>query len=193
MLVAYKLPVLVDTSHFHRILSVVGILIIQAGIFETQGLGLFVRQGDLCQFGDRGRDECFLIVGRHIFAVAPNGSQCNVETGIDGAYLFRVERNHTVDSSEIQFSVRLLAGGGVVELVDGQSVGRGISVNASCLGIDTTKSVSGTYPNITHLIFNDTFDGVGSQLFFTVKGDNATVAVRYIKPVVVCTYPYPLM
>ena len=42
MLVAYKLPVLVDTFHFHRILSVVGILIIQAGIFETQGLGLFV-------------------------------------------------------------------------------------------------------------------------------------------------------
>ena len=45
MLVAYKLPILVDTFHFHRILSVVGILIIQAGIFETQGLGLFVRQG----------------------------------------------------------------------------------------------------------------------------------------------------
>ena len=59
----------------------------------------------------------------------------------------------------------------------GNPVGRGISVNASCLGIDTTKSVSGTYPNITHLIFNDTFDGVGSQLFFTVKGDNVTVAV----------------
>ena len=33
---------------------------------------------------------------------------------------------------------------------------------------------------VTYLSFpilEDTFDGVGSQLFFTVKGDNATVAV----------------
>ena len=61
MLVAYKLPVLVDTFHFHRILSVVGILIIQAGIFETQGLGLFVRQGDLCQFGEEGMNAFSLL------------------------------------------------------------------------------------------------------------------------------------
>ena len=91
--------------------------------------------------------------------------------------MFRIERNHAVDGSEIQFSVRLFAGGGVVKLIDRQSVGRGIPVDASRLGIDATESVSGTYPDITHFIFNDTFDGVGSQLFFAIRGDDAAVAV----------------
>ena len=97
--------------------------------------------------------------------------------GIDGAYLFRIKRNHAVDGSEIQFSVRFLAGGGVVELVDGQSVGSGIPVYIFCLGIDTAESVSGSYPDITHFILNDTFNGVGTQLFFAVKSDDAAVAV----------------
>ena len=63
MLVAHKLPVLVDTFHFHGILSVVGILIIQSGIFETQGLGLVVCQGNLCQFGDGGGMDAFSLLG----------------------------------------------------------------------------------------------------------------------------------
>ena len=63
MLVAYKLPVFVDTFHFHGILGVVGVLIIQSGIFETQGLGLVVCQGNLCQLGDGGRDGRLFIIG----------------------------------------------------------------------------------------------------------------------------------
>ena len=177
MLVAHKLPVLVDTFHFHGILSVVGILIIQSGIFETQGLGLVVCQGNLCQFGDGGRNGRFLVVGRHIFAVAPYSSQGNVEMRIDGAYLFRIKRNHAVDGSEIQLSVGLLTGGGEVELVNRQSVGCGITVDIFRLWIDAAEPASGSYPDVVHFIFYDAFNGIRAQLLFAVRSDDASVAV----------------
>ena len=96
---------------------------------------------------------------------------------IDGAYLFRIKRNHTVDGSEIQLSVGLLAGGGVVELVNRQSVGCGIAVDIFRLWIDAAEPASGSYPDVVHFIFYDAFNGIGAQLLFAVRSDDASVAV----------------